>query len=467
MSAQDGGPGPPSSISKDNNVMEIENINSTENNSKIKQRPEFKYTYLDSGPFEIYMQSKNNLNIGNYNQLALAKEVFNLKLNDIMYINKKGRNRISVIFKSYTAANNFIDNDTIKSKGYEMFIPTNNVTCKGIIRQVDSDIPIELIKEASTCKVKNIDILDMRRLNRKESGAETKYVATGTICVTFRGKILPREIYIWGMGFRVTPYIMPVIQCYNCMLFGHTQKQCRGKTKCSRCGKTNHEGNECRLECYFCGEEHSGLGNKNCQEYLRQKKIKEIMSLDNLSYYDASNQVPGLGYRKKKEFTQQQDDFPSLRNKNGESGIIPVSNRRTEYNSRDQGKRTYSEMCDNNTNQPSTSRTPQTINTGAKRKNINQAYDMTEHNKILMYPNGRYRGEDSPQPMYTPNQQKEPQRFSREEIASKTMEDIMFTASKLSTSCREMVLNYMTQLIMNDTYTTQNNLPNFNNEQFQ
>lgn len=97
MLSHDGGHGSTPNSAHLNGVMEIADINSIKNNqenqNKTKPRQEYKY---------------KNIKRGNYIQLTLAKEVYNPKLNDVTSINKNWRNRISVIFKSYTTANNFI-----------------------------------------------------------------------------------------------------------------------------------------------------------------------------------------------------------------------------------------------------------------------------------------------------------------------------------------------------------------------
>ncbi|KAG5870195.1 hypothetical protein JTB14_001396 [Gonioctena quinquepunctata] len=67
---------------------------------------------------------------------------------------------MSVEFKTFNAANSFLNSEIIKSKGLECFIPGNNITCKGIIRYMDEDVTEkEIIDNTNTklmnCKVKN------------------------------------------------------------------------------------------------------------------------------------------------------------------------------------------------------------------------------------------------------------------------------------------------------------------------
>ncbi|KAG5869157.1 hypothetical protein JTB14_002425 [Gonioctena quinquepunctata] len=91
----------------------------------------------------------------------VAKMIYNLKIGELKKLKRKGRNRMSVEFKTFSAANSFLNSEIIKSKGLECFIPGNNITCKGIIRYMDEDVTEkEIIDNTNTklvnCKSKSI-----------------------------------------------------------------------------------------------------------------------------------------------------------------------------------------------------------------------------------------------------------------------------------------------------------------------
>lgn len=48
---------------------------------------------------------------------------------------------------------------------------------------------------------------------------ETQYVPKGKIFFTFSDRLLPGEISINNFPQKVVPYVGPVIQCHNCLLF--------------------------------------------------------------------------------------------------------------------------------------------------------------------------------------------------------------------------------------------------------
>lgn len=103
-------------------------------------------------------------------------------------------------------------------------------------------------------------------MNRKtkeqdDNGQEiVKYVPTGTISILFSGWFLPKEIKIFGLPMKVIPYVEPVIQCLNCMIFGHTTTHCKSKIKCKSCSKIHDSNIQCEK---FCMYYRSGIHQSN------------------------------------------------------------------------------------------------------------------------------------------------------------------------------------------------------------
>lgn len=87
----------------------------------------------------------------------------------------------------------------------------------------------------------------------------------------------------------------------KCLRYGHTKNLCRGKERCVNCGSEGNCG-ENRMndsgcikdpECIHCKGKHSSI-SRNCEEYTRQKKLREIMVLDNLSLFEANKKMPKI-----------------------------------------------------------------------------------------------------------------------------------------------------------------------------
>ncbi|KAG5859121.1 hypothetical protein JTB14_026919 [Gonioctena quinquepunctata] len=359
-------------------------------------RQENLYQYTDSGPFEIYIQC-NNKNIGNYRILGIAKTVLDMKLTDVKKINKKGKNRIGVEFKTFQAANELAKNEELKKKGHDVFIPINKVTCKGIVKPLDKEFSDEILKKYSEIKTPiNCGVLNVRRFTH------------------FLGTSLPKKIFICGLSYRVIPYISPVVQCYNCLLYGHAKKLCkRGTGRCTICREVKNDKHwvdgKCENKlCMYCGDDSHFSTCKTCPEYIRQKKFKEVMSLDNLTYFEANELLPKL---------------PTV-----DLGFIPVNQRRAEIIN--QNRRPFKSIPKNN---------------DKKRKLPHQQNNsMEEHKKLLISPNGQFSRSISPDSIYTINGTP---RSSRDEMFTQIGVDLNEVGAKLNATHEEQVLNFITQLI--------------------
>lgn len=232
-----------------------------------------------------------------------------------------------MFFKTYDAANTFLNNKTLLERGYSLFIPSNLVSCKGIIRFIDRDITEEEIKGNASSY--NVNIINVKRLNRRIFNNDTKtstFVPTSTVLFTFSGKILPRFVDIYGLPMPVEPYILPVIQCQQCFLYGHTKKNCNSQEKCRNCADPLKKHREdCKTKCLHCFSSDHTSNSRNCPEYERQKLMRQIMSLDNISYFDANLRVPKTV--RNIEYHHNPEEYPSI-NKQQQIKVIHVNERR-------------------------------------------------------------------------------------------------------------------------------------------
>uniref|UniRef100_A0A6P7GPJ9 Uncharacterized protein LOC114344900 n=1 Tax=Diabrotica virgifera virgifera TaxID=50390 RepID=A0A6P7GPJ9_DIAVI len=111
--------------------------------------------------------------------------------------------------------------------------------------------------------------------------------------VTFEGNILPSYISINSVFFPVETYIGKVTQCYNCLRFGHISKQCRSpQAHCIKCGKIKNEDHTCQdndVQCIHCDSKDHVSISKKCPKYEHQKKIKNVMIEQKISFIEAKN----------------------------------------------------------------------------------------------------------------------------------------------------------------------------------
>lgn len=311
-----------------------------------------------------------NLHIGNLHPLSIAKTILELGIEYVKF-EKKGRNRLCVTFNDYKAANEFLINKTLIEKGFSMFVPANLVSCKGIVRHVDRSFAIEEVIKYTSAR--GIKIVNVKRLDRRvhNSGGEAEFKPTSTVLFTFSGKSLPRFVEICGIPLPVEPYVLPVVQCQVCFRYGHTQKNCNSGLKCKNCATSlNNHKEGCVTKCMHCNSAEHTSTSRTCPEYNRQKLIRQVMSLDNLSFYDANIRVPKPNTNM--SYFPKVQDFPLLP-KSKPDLTIDVNQRR------------------NFLSQPVTSYRA----VAAKRKKPSSPivntpnYDKQAHNDCLISPNGR------------------------------------------------------------------------------
>lgn len=164
MSVSEGGSDPPSHVDSMDENMGVDNyqndivcdlasnevnkeFNEKQNNDQSKEKakekvfPKILYNYRSPGPFEVYVESKDK-NIGNYHTIALAKIIYESDFSGLEQINRKGKNRVAVVFSSYLEANKFFEHFS-KNPDLNVFIPTHKVTCKGVVRHVDLNLVLD------------------------------------------------------------------------------------------------------------------------------------------------------------------------------------------------------------------------------------------------------------------------------------------------------------------------------------
>lgn len=392
--------------------------NENNNNKKVFQKRFF--SEYDLGPFEIYVQHKEK-NIGNYNILSIAKEIFNLKSEEIIKINRKGKNRIGVIFSNYKGANKFLQNDVLVNKGYEAFIPSHHLQCKGIVRFVDKNLTEEEIKEFSSINSLVTKIVEVRRMNRRvveksEKGQDKiSFLPTGTICVIFSGRTIPKEIKIFGLPMKVIPFIEPVVQCQNCFIYGHSTSQCRSKSKCFKCSKIHEPDVSCNTLCMFCKSSEHQSKDPACPERMRQKEIKQIMSFQNISYFEAGQKVP-RNSTNKPGYNKEENNFPQLnRNRQPNPELMTEMEKRCRAIQENQIP-SYSQVTSNS----------------KRKRNSTEGYDKGEHQACLINPNGRT------------NENPQIYRKTEEEVIQM---DVIQAMNALNQEHREQVMTFIGHII--------------------
>lgn len=274
--------------------------NGKEINEKTYEKKEFKKYYYEDGvkidAFKVVIQKKRQESSN-----RATNSISVLKVGDILYrrmkvgesvqeIKKIGRNRIVVHCRNKEVANQLVDNAELKAL-HEVFIPLSFVSRAAVVRNIDVEYGEEELKEE--IESGHYKILEVSRMKRRmfDNGTMT-FGDSQSVKIFFQGTEFPNNVYLWGVRLQCEPFIQPIIQCYQCLRYNHTTKQCKGVRVCKVCGSKDAD-HECKASatCINCKGVHQA-DSKECPEKKRQKSIKEMMAFQNLTYMEAAAKVP-------------------------------------------------------------------------------------------------------------------------------------------------------------------------------
>lgn len=244
------------------------------------------YFSNDYGPFVLYVEKNNG---GSLQAMLIGKIIRtnNFELyTKISNIKKIGRNRIKIEMLTYDCANVLLKSPYWAQNNLLCYIPNFNIFRQGVIRDVECSLTEEEIKEdiISDCQVTQV-----RRIFKKDKDSIKK--PTPVIIVTFRGQTLPSVVKLLGVICHVERYIQRLLQCLRCFKYGHLSSTCRSQVEfCEACGDNSHRASACNnsISCIFCKLGHRST-DARCPERIIQKKIKDLMSQENISHSEARN----------------------------------------------------------------------------------------------------------------------------------------------------------------------------------
>ncbi len=161
---------------------------------------------------------------------------------------------------------------------------------KKLVRGVITGIPVNVQTDAIIANIKHVKVCEAKRLKTKRFGDICDSLS---VMLTFEGETLPDKVFVGFMSYMVKLYIPPPLRCYKCQRFGHIAAVCKGKKRCSMCGR-DHDYDECdkvRKQCCNCGGEHSAA-YQGCEFSKRAKEVQRIKVTEGISYSEAVKMVP-------------------------------------------------------------------------------------------------------------------------------------------------------------------------------
>lgn len=158
-------------------------------------------------------------------------------------------------------------------------------TCKGIVSWyplINSDETTILDALSSQ------NVISVQRLNSRKNGPSKPSPA---LILTFNVPNLPERVNFGFNSVRVRPYIPNPKRCFNCWKIGHYSSRCASLPLCKICSEIMHDG-ECTSppKCINCQGLHPSLST-SCNVYKKAVKIQELMTIQNLSFREASRRI--------------------------------------------------------------------------------------------------------------------------------------------------------------------------------
>ncbi|CAH2084019.1 unnamed protein product [Euphydryas editha] len=254
-------------------------------------------------------------------QFAMAKLLRDEDIQNIVRIKYKGPYKVLIQFNSADSADKLLKCTKMVDLGFKCMMTMENRYTYGVVKGVDLELDEKEILENLTSEY---EVIAVKRLKRVDY--DGKWINSEACRISFKGDTLPTYVTGYGVRFKVEPFLFPVSQCSGCWKFGHFLRFCpTRKILCPKCGG-NHDNCETKeLKCLNCKGPHFVL-DKNCPMFVKEKKIRVIMSEINVTYRKAleiymqknySNvQVSDSKYSKKENIIMPNSKKTQIYNKN-------------------------------------------------------------------------------------------------------------------------------------------------------
>lgn len=253
--------------------------------------------------YEVCMTSKEVLP----KQIGLAKLLRSNDIQNILKIKYKNPYKVIIQFKKSEDAQKLYTCSKIKEFGYRCQSTQQVSLSYGVVKNIDIEVEEKEILESFECDYELVSVRRMKKLN-----VSGKWVDSEAIQLCFKGHVLPTYVYGYGCRFAIEPYVFPVTQCSGCWKFGHLIRNCPiNKVICPKCGGCHNNCETSEYTCINCKGAHMAL-SRECPVFLKEKKIRYIMSRQNCTYKTALET-----YLKDKKKRQVDTNYEStIHNKN-------------------------------------------------------------------------------------------------------------------------------------------------------
>ena len=149
------------------------------------------------------------------------------------------------------------------------------------------NVPLDISTDDLVACLASQGVKFVKRFRFKSSDS-SELKDSKSVFLQFDTAVLPGEVKIGYLFFRVKQYVPRPLRCFKCNCYGHVAGHCRGKLRCSICGG-QHKHSECSAaapKCPNCGGGHSA-NDKICPRCKRETEILKLKTEAKLSYPDA------------------------------------------------------------------------------------------------------------------------------------------------------------------------------------
>lgn len=161
--------------------------------------------------------------------------------------------------------------------------PTLN-TVQGIVYEPDSISTDEKVIEEN---LSSEGVQAVRRIKKRVNGTLQN---TPLLVLSFHGTVLPDYVYFGLLRIPVRKYYPSPMLCFNCGMYGHSQKSCQQPGVCMRCSQSLHvaDGEQCSNPpyCFHCKNGHS-IKSRECSKFKEEDKIVHLKVDECISYTEA------------------------------------------------------------------------------------------------------------------------------------------------------------------------------------
>lgn len=253
------------------------------------------------------------------NDVKLGIILTSLKLSaGIIRIKRIGFRRSKIQFSTAKQANLVLKSKDLTKHSLRVFVPISFTQKFGVIRDVPKSLSEAEIKENL---ISDIPISSVTRFTRRNPDDEENRTSTYSVKIGFYGSNIPESVTLFLSVRKVSYYIPPPKQCFQCGRLGHIKKVCKTrKQRCLNCGREDACNPPCQekeKKCLLCGSsDHNCLAvSKVCPKKEEQSKINKIMTMGNLSYNEVKEQYSTNSFEQLEDLDYE-IEFPQLTKKN-------------------------------------------------------------------------------------------------------------------------------------------------------